>query len=214
MDRAEWFLTAHVVLFALWLGSDLATFSLSRRLVDPAHAARGVIAQALVSIEVVARLCLPAMLGTGIVAANERGWISIAPWSWVVGVGCLLWCAMVWAIHRGRTSLVPVDLVVRSSVAASAWVVGIGSLAGDALLPTGWLGAKMLCFAAIVTCGIAIRYMLRPFNSAFTAIVTTGSTPELEATAAASIRRAQPFVAVIWLALVVAATMAVAQPLV
>lgn len=213
MDRAEVFLTAHVVLFALWLGTDMATFSLSRRLVNPEHAARGVIAQALVSIEVVARLCLPLMLGTGVVAANERGWIAIAPWSWVVGGGCLAWSAMVWAIHRGRAVLVPVDLGLRSAVAVGSWVTAIGTLAGDSFLPTDWLGAKMLCFAVIVTCGIVIRLVLRPFNAAFATIATSGSTPELEARAAGSIRRAQPFVVVIWAALVLAAAMAIAKPL-
>lgn len=213
MDRAEWFLTAHVVIFALWLGTDMATFSLSRRLVDPDHAARGVIARALVSIEVVARLCLPLMVGSGVVTANERGWISIAPWSWVVGGGCVAWSAMVWAIHRGRTRLVPVDLGVRSLVALASWVVAVGTLAGESFLPTDWLGVKMLCFAVIVTCGIVIRLVLRPFNAAFATIVASGSTPELESAVAGSIRRAQPFVVVIWAALAVAAAMAVGQPL-
>jgi len=212
VNRGDWLLTAHVVVFALWFGSDLATFSLSRRVVNPTQAARPVIAGAMMSIEVVARLCLPLTLGLGVASAEERGWIDIGAWAAIVMLGCLVWAVEVWCIHRGQTRLVPVDLVLRSLVAIGTWVVAIGSLVDDGFLPTRWLGVKMLCFAVIVSSGIAIRFVLRPFSAAFGQIVASGSTPELEARLMGSIRRAQPFVVVIWLALLTAATMAVAQP--
>lgn len=212
MALAEWLLVLHVVVFALWFGTDLATFTLSRRVVNPDQSSRAVLAGAMMSVEVFARLCLPLALGSGVAAAEQRGWIDIGAWAIVVGIGCVLWSAVVWQIHRGRTGLVRADLVVRSAVAVAAWVVAVGSLVGDSFLPTDWLGVKMLCFAVIVSCGIAIRLQLRPFGMAFTTIVATGSTPELEAVVAGSIRRAQPFVVLIWACLLLAAAMGVAGP--
>lgn len=212
MALAEWLLVLHVVVFALWFGTDLATFTLSRRVVNPDQSSRAVLAGAMMSIEVFARLCLPLALGTGVLAAEERGWIDIGSWSVVLGVACAAWSGAVWSIHRGHEELVRPDLVVRSLVAVTAWVVGIGSLVGDSFLPTEWLGVKMLCFATIVSCGIAIRFQLRPFGPAFAAIAASGSTPELEAVVTRSIRRAQPFVVLIWASLLVAATMGVAGP--
>ena len=212
MALAEWLLVLHVVVFALWFGTDLATFTLSRRVVNPDQSSRAVLAGAMMSIEVFARLCLPLALGTGVLAAEERGWIDIGSWAVVLGVACAAWSGAVWSIHRGHDVLVRPDLVVRSLVAVTAWVVGVGSLVGDSFLPTEWLGVKMLCFATIVSCGIAIRFQLRPFGPAFAAIAASGSTPELEAVVTRSIRRAQPFVVLIWASLLVAATMGVAGP--
>jgi len=212
MALAEWLLVVHVVVFALWFGTDLATFTLSRRVVNPAQPSRAVLAGAMMSVEVFARLCLPLALGSGVMAAEQRGWIDIGSWAVAVGVGCLGWSTMVWRIHRGQSSLIRPDLVLRSTVAVVSWVVGVGSLVSDSFLPTDWLGVKMLCFALIVTCGIVIRFRLRPFGRAFAAITSTGSTPELEAVVSTSIRRAQPFVVLIWASLLVAAAMGVAGP--
>ncbi len=212
MARSEWVLILHVVVFALWFGTDLATFTLSRRVVRPDQPARAELAGAMMSVEVFARLCLPLAVGSGVWTAEERGWIDIGAWAAVIVVASVLWSLEVWMIHRGRKQLVGPDLVLRSGVAVAAWVVGIGSVVGDAFLPTTWLGVKMLCFAVVVTCGIVIRFFLRPFGVAFGQVVTGGSTPELEAVIRSSIRRSQPLVVLIWAALLTAAAMGVAGP--
>jgi len=214
MDRSEWLLIAHVVVFAAWFGTDLATFTLSRRVVSSstAPASRAAIAGAMMSVEIFARLCLPLAFGTGVLTAEERGWID---WGWVAGVlGVVapLWSVAVWLIHRGSTVLARVDLWWRSLVAVVVWVAAISSLASDDPIGVRWLAVKLVCFAVVITSGIVIRFVLQPFSVAFGQILAEGSTPEREAIVAGSIRRAQPFVVVIWASLLVAAAMAVAQP--
>ena len=214
MDRSEWLLVAHVVVFAAWFGTDLATFTLSRRVVSSstAPASRAAIAGAMMSVEIFARLCLPLAFGTGVLTAEERGWID---WGWVagvIGVVAPLWSVAVWLIHRGSTVLARVDLWWRSLVAVGVWVAAISSLASDDPIGVRWLAVKLVCFAVVITSGIVIRFVLRPFSVAFGQILAEGSTPEREAIVAGSIRRAQPFVVVIWASLLVAAAMAVAQP--
>lgn len=214
MDRSEWLLIAHVVVFAAWFGTDLATFTLSRRVVSSstAPASRAAIAGAMMSVEIFARLCLPLAFGTGVLTAEERGWID---WGWVagaIGVVTPLWSVAVWLIHRGSTVLARADLWWRSLVAVGIWVAAISSLASDDPIGVRWLAIKLVCFAVVITSGIVIRFILRPFAVAFGQILAEGSTPEREAIVAGSIRRAQPFVVVIWASLLVAAAMAVAQP--
>jgi len=214
MDRSEWLLVAHIVVFAAWFGTDLATFTLSRRVVSSstAPASRAAIAGAMMSVEIFARLCLPLAFGTGVLTAEERGWID---WGWVagaIGVVAPLWSIAVWLIHRGSTVLARLDLWWRSAVAVGVWVAAIASLVNDDPVGVRWLAVKLVCFAVIITSGIVIRFILRPFSVAFGQILAEGSTPEREAIVAGSIRRAQPFVVVIWASLLVAAAMAVAQP--
>jgi len=214
MDRSEWLLIAHIIVFATWFGSDLATFTLSRRVVSSstAPASRAAIAGAMMSVEIFARLCLPLAFGTGVLTAEERGWID---WGWVaavIGVVAPLWSIAVWLIHRGSTILARVDLWWRSAVAVGVWVAALASLASDVPIGVRWLAVKLVCFAVIITSGIVIRLILRPFSVAFGQILSDGSTPEREAIVAGSIRRAQPFVVVIWASLLVAAAMAIAQP--
>jgi len=212
MDRSEWLLVAHIVVFAAWFGT--ATFTLSRRVVSSstAPASRAAIAGAMMSVEIFARLCLPLAFGTGVLTAEERGWID---WGWVagaIGVAAPLWSIAVWLIHRGSTVLARVDLWWRSAVAVGVWIAAIASLVNDDPVGVRWLAVKLVCFAVIITSGIVIRFVLRPFSVAFGQILAEGSTPEREAIVAGSIRRAQPFVVVIWASLLAAAAMAVAQP--
>lgn len=214
MDRSEWLLIAHIVVFAAWFGTDLATFTLSRRVVSSstAPASRAAVAGAMMSVEIFARLCLPLAFGTGVLTAEERGWID---WGWVavaIGVVAPLWSIAVWFIHRGSTVLARVDLWWRSAVAVGVWIAAIASLVSDDPISVRWLAVKLVCFAVVITAGIVIRFILRPFSVAFGQILAEGSTPEREAIVAGSIRRAQPFVIVIWASLLVAAAMAVAQP--
>lgn len=220
MDRSQWLLVAHVVVFAIWFGTDLATFTLSRRVVSPTTTPqiRAAVAGGMMSVEIFARLCLPLAIGSGVLTAEDRGWID---WGWIsgaVGIAAPLWSIAVWVIHasgpRIARRVASVDLIWRIAVAATLWVLAIWSLAAnpDGPVSTRWLAVKLLCAAVIVSSGIAIRFLLRPFNTAFAEVLADGSSPEREATIADSIRRAQPFVVLIWAGLLVAATMGIAQP--
>lgn len=226
MSLYETFTVAHVVVFAIWFGTDLATFHLSRQVLDRSIevTTRRVVAGSMLGVEVLARLCLPTMLALGLSLAIEGGYLDVAR-GWMVAMWLLTaaWVALVWTIHLrshrgggGELSgrLAVVDLVLRGTVCLGLWVSAIWSLASDGgPFPTSWLAAKVLFVALIMSCGITIRFLLRPFSAAFGRLVSEGSNDETEAAMAAAIRRSQPLVGVIWWSLLSSALIGVLQRL-
>ena len=220
MTTTQWAIAAHLLVLAVWLGTDVATFTISKRVVDPALSApiRLALAGAMMRVEIFARLCLPAMLGLGLLLSQSGGYVSVSS---AVGAGALLlgiaWMGLVWTIHkRGDqaigSTLTKIDLAIRSVVCGLLWIAAVASIVGDGPFHARWLGVKVALFALIMTCGISIRFLLRPFSAAFGEILSSGSTPDREQRLQAAIKRAQPFVAVIWTCLVIATILGVGKP--
>lgn len=218
MTLAQLAKIAHISVFAVWFGTDLATFYLSRRVVDPSIEipTRTVLARSMMGIEVLARLCLPTMLALGLTLSIEGGSLDV-PRGWLGAIWVLwvAWVGVVWTIHQRSgelaARLAAGDLAFRSVVCGVLWVTGVLSAFGDGPFIPQSLGAKVTLFALIMTCGIVIRVLLRPFGPAFAALATDGPDPDHEAVMAASIRRAQPFVGLIWVSLLLATTLAVVK---
>ena len=219
MTSLELYLIGHVVVFGIWFGTDIATFILSRRVLDPSldMISRRGLASAMTSIEIIARLCLPTMLALGLSLAMTQGLLDVStglvPVIWVAAIA---WLALIWTVHsRSGASeldsrLAMVDLVVRSVICVVLWIVGVWSLvSGTGPFLKDSLSVKVLLFALIMTCGITIRFLLKPFATAFGDLVANGSSPPCEAALAASLRRAQPLVGVIWVSLLAATALGV-----
>jgi len=223
MTQQQLFLIGHVVVFGIWFGTDIATFTLSRRVLDPSIdlIARRGLAGAMTSIEIIARICLPTMLALGLSLSIGAGLLDVPDgWIAVIWILTAAWLWLIWSVHRASgaselsSRLAMVDLVIRSVLCAGLWVAGVVSIAsGSGPFLGDWLGVKVLLFALIMSCGIAIRFQLRPFAAAFGALVTQGSTPERESALAASLRRAQPLVGVIWGSLLFATVLGVTRML-
>jgi hypothetical protein len=223
MTLQQLFLIGHIAVFGIWFGTDIATFALSRRVLDPGVdvVARRSLAGAMTGIEVIARICLPIMLALGLSLAIEGGYADIdhgwIPVIWVVVAG---WLALVWTVHRSSgereldSNLAMVDLVIRSVICVGLWIAGVVTLvSGDGPFFGDWLGVKVMLFAAIMTAGIAIRFLLKPFAAAFGDLLANGSTTEREVRLKGSLMRAQPLVGVIWLALLSATVLGVTKSL-
>ncbi len=223
MSQQQVFLIGHIVVFGIWFGTDVATFTLSRRVLDPSidMTARRALAAAMTSIEVIARLCLPTMLALGLSLAIKGGLLDVAQvWIAVIWVLTAGWVWLIWTVHRASgaseldSRLAMVDLLARSVICVGLWIAGVVSLAtGSGPFLGDWLGVKVLLFALIMSCGITIRFQLRPFAAAFGALVSSGSTPEREAALSGSLRRAQPLVGVIWASLLCATVLGVTRML-
>lgn len=209
--------TAHIVVFGVWFGTDLCTFYLSHRVLDreiPVATRQG-IAKAMLGVEVIARVCLPTMLGLGLILYVQTFVFDANQgYNWVIAAVAAAWVSMVWAIHKGSvgelgTTLATVDLAFRTLVCGTLWVLGIWSVGvEDGPFAPHWIAVKVLLFATIMTCGIIIRFALRPFSAAFVDLVTNGSSDEREAAMGAALRRAQPLVGVIWMSLIVSTLLA------
>ena len=220
MTAYDWFLIGHVLVFGIWFGTDVATFILSRRVLDSSLevVSRRGLAGAMVSIEVIARLCLPTMLALGLSLSIDGGLLDVPQgWIAVVWVVAVVWVALVWTVHRSDgaselgSRLALADLGLRSVICVALWIAGIWSLVGgDGPFLKDSVATKVVLFAVIMSCGIAIRFLLRPFGTAFGELVRSGSTPEREAAVARSLRGAQPLVGVIWFCLLSSVVLGVA----
>jgi hypothetical protein len=216
-------LVAHILVFGIWLGTDVATFLLSRKVLDRSIElpSRQVLARVMLGIEVIARLSLPTMLALGVALSVNSGLLDLP--RWMIGgvmVPAALWVGLVWTIHRSSSSAASsgamsnADLVIRSLVCALLWVVSLKSLLTDSgPVYASFLAGKLALYALIMSSGIAIRFALRPFAAAFAALVAEGSNAEREVRLSSSLRVAQLLVGVIWLSLICSCWLAVSKAL-
>lgn len=214
-------LILHILVFAAWFGTDLATFHLSRQVLDRSTEVptRARLARAMLGVEVVARLCLPATLALGLGLAIDLGYLAADDWVvypiLVIGAA---WIAMVWTIHRtggtggASVALTKVDLAWRSVVCVTVLVAGFSTVANGEPFTVQWLGIKVIAFGVIMAIGIRVRFLLKPFSVAFADLVAHGSTPEGEDAVQHALRRAHPYVIGIWAMLALAVAMAVIKP--
>ena len=203
----------HALCWVYWLGADIGTFYAARFVADRAltPAQRATAAKIMLGIDLAPRICMPLTLASGLnLAALSAGWHLPAAALALVWLACALWLATVLWLHhapRGpqhaRVTLLDfgwrVLLLAVLSATAAAGFVGAWPLVAP------WLALKLLCFAASVACGLAIRVHLRPFATAFGALMQHGATPAGDAQIALAISRCVPYVVTIWVLLVVAA---------
>ena len=217
----------HILLFVYWLGGDLGVYYSSRFIIKPElqPETRAVAAKIMVGCDLAPRVSLILFGASGLTLmyygplGDEfflTGWMLALAW-----VGTLTWLTVSLLEARGGDSrrghvYHQADLYVRWALSAALVVVG-----GYALLvsePFGvdtnprWLGAKVLAYGLCILCGVMIRRALRPFGPAFGALMTTGSTPEVEQGIVGSIRRSEPWVYGIWAMVVLAAVLGVIKP--
>jgi hypothetical protein len=222
----------HLLLLTFWLGADLGTFYSSRYVARPDLTPQ----QRLIALKIMAfvdmgpRICLILFLPSGLalIAADPLGdsvevaGISLRGWPLVLaGLFSLVWLGLVLADHHYGSNPMgalarKLDTVVRIGVIAGT--IGFGLYALIVTDPFGvttnprWLGAKVALYGCAISCGLAIRWFLRPFPAGLTALMTTGSTPEVEDAVGGAIRRSAPFVAAIWILVIVIAFLGVAKP--
>lgn len=216
----------HIVLFAYWLGSDLGVFYSSKFVVDPDVSTKGraTAMKVMHMVDLAPRVCLILMLPSGVtlMAASDFGRDLFMGWPLALAwIGSLAWLAIMLAsFFKSPTKYADlanrVDWVVRSSAAIGLIVVGLYALAvaepfGVETNPK-WLSAKVIAYGMCIGAGIMIRISLRPFGPAFGALMTTGSTPEVEQAIGGSMRRAVPWVYAIWVLVLLAALLGVIKP--
>ena len=213
-------LLAHLVLFAYWLGGDVGVFYSSYRVCDASLSkeARLTALKIMSWVDMVPRYCLVLMLPVGVSLAATLGWwevrAGVLPALWALSAA---WLWMVWAIHHHQgkplaETLRRVDFAVRVLVIAAMLGFGAAGLAGTGPIHAPWLAAKALLFGLLVFCGLMIRVLAQPFGPAFAEILRSGSTPDAEARLNGAMKRARPFVVLIWIGLVAMAWLGAIKP--
>jgi heme/copper-type cytochrome/quinol oxidase subunit 4 len=212
-------LTAHLLLFAWWLGGDLGVFYSSGRVVDASQprAARLMAGRIMLALDLVPRICMSLMLTASALLAETVG-IPHPPWQ--MAAVLLLgpaWLALVLFLHlREGSAAAPVvrrlDLALRWVVIVAVVASATWSLASGRLADHPWLAAKLYLFAFLVFCGLMIRRGLPPFIAGYTALAAGSETPESDRDMAASLARMRPWVLAIWAGLVASAVLGIAKP--
>lgn len=212
-------LSAHLLLFAWWLGGDLGVYYSSGFVVDATRprAARLMAARIMLGLDVVPRICMSLTLTVSALLAEACGILHPA-WQMaaVLALGPL-WLGFVLFLHlRGGSAAAPLvsrlDIALRWLVVVAVAVSAVWSLASGRLAAQPWVAAKLLLFAFLVFCGLMIRRGLPPFLAGHAALVAGRETPQTDRAMAASLARMRPWVLAIWVGLVASAVLGVAKP--
>ena len=212
-------LTAHLLLFAWWLGGDLGVFYSSGRVVDASQprAARLMAGRIMLALDVVPRICMSLTLTVSALLAETVG---IPHPRWQMTAVLLLgpaWLALVLFLQfREGSAAAPavrrLDLALRWIVIAAVVASATWSLASGRLSDFPWLAAKLYVFAFLVFCGLMIRRGLPPFIAGYAALAAGRETPESDRAMAASLARMRPWVLAIWAGLIASAMLGVGKP--
>ncbi|HET8971416.1 MAG TPA: hypothetical protein VFN19_10175 [Candidatus Nanopelagicales bacterium] len=235
MDLLDIALVLHVFLLVYWLGGDLGTYYSSRYVMKPELSveARQIALKIMTFCDMFPRICLVLFLPSGLtllaLGPYEGGYLSrwlLIP-IWIAG---LAWLWMVLTEYRSHGAASPrlvwfrrLDLWIRYVVIAATVAFGLATLiGGDAVASTlsgldvtsnpRWLGLKIALYGTAVLAGVMIRRELRPFGPAWGALVTTGSTAEVEAGIGGAIARSETWVYLIWICVVGAAFLGIVKP--
>lgn len=209
----------HLLLFVFWIGPDVASYVVARTTVDPAMnaAQRLAAARMLPVIDLLPRVCISLMLTVGGILSEYVG-LEHPPWQMagIVLLGPVWLVLMLLAALREGTATgrqaVFIDqwlraLIAVAVVASVAWSTATGRLA-----EAPYVGGKLLLFAAILACGWMVRRRLQPFRDGLLRLEAVGRSADLDRQMADSFHSARPFMFAIWVALLAAALMGVAQP--
>jgi hypothetical protein len=215
---------AHVVCFVVWLGTDLGVFYLSRRLLDTKleMSGRAALARAMSGLDMGARTAIVVIPATGIELLSYSHGPVTGLWLLAVWAGDLGWLGLVWWLHyhnrsdvsvkRGWTDVMGLDMALRVLIPLVLIGSAIASFVTSAPFGARWIALKVGLYAICVLAGLGIRVTLGPFSQAFTRTVQDGSTPEGELTMRLALRKTTVFVWTIWLAILGAAFLGIAQP--
>jgi hypothetical protein len=212
-------LYAHLLLFVFWLGADLGVYLCSRAVVAPGLAPdqRLRTAGLMAAIDLAPRISASLMLtvggilteyvGLGHPAWQMAGIVLLGPaWLTLVLVGYL----------RDGTALgdtvARLDLAFRGVLVVAVPLSVAWSWTTGRLEPAPYVAGKLLIFAALMALGLALRWRLRPFTQGLRDLAAGRAGPGTGAAMAASHAATRPLVLAIWLGLMAAALLGIAQP--
>jgi hypothetical protein len=157
----------HVVLFAYWLGTDLAVLqtSMAANRRGLSTETRSKIREVNALIDMAPRTCLVLMIPVGLTLASRWGLPINGLGLAAAWVGALAWVWLVWMVHwtSGRalgTLLWRIDLAIRIVATFGFLSLGAWCLATGAPIASHWLATKILLFGVLVLLGVIVRIQL------------------------------------------------------
>jgi hypothetical protein len=204
----------HIVAFVYWLGGDLGTFLASRQVVntDNSAASRHVALKIMLACDMGPKLAMPLIFPLGLHLSYLLGAADIPVSALIVTwVLCLYWFAVVLIIYRNEGKTIASTLGALDFYFRIAVVVLLLGYSGYALAglagAADWVIWKIIVFAALVSCGLAIRLNLKPFMPAFAEMMSAGANEHNNIAMEQSIARCRPYVWCIWAGLFINAAL-------
>ncbi len=211
---------AHILVIAYWLGTDLAVYYISGAIVDDTKptSVRVYAARAMLLLDMVPRTALILTLLTGLGLATSV-WLPqpTVGWWWL-WPALLAWLALTWAVFHLEDSplgiwLGKIDFGLRILVLLVLLISALALWSGwEPFAAVPWLAAKLGIMALIMFLGLVIRVQLRPFGPLFAKVAQGHADPTAERKLRQLIARVKVPVWVIWISLVIAATLGKLQP--
>ena len=216
----------HILLLTYWLGGDLGVFYASRFITNPdvPVAGRTIAMKIMHMVDLAPRVCLILMLPSGVtlMAATDLGHDVFYGWPLaLIWVASLVWLGLMLVDFFKRAEK-HADLVHKADgivrVCLSVGLLAVAAYTMFASEPFGvttnpkWLAGKVAAYALCIFGGIMIRVALHPFGPAFGKLLTDGSSPDVEAAIGGAMKRAIPWVMLIWAMVLVASFLGVFKP--
>ena len=210
----------HVLVLVLvyWLGGDLGAFYGSTFMIDPKRSVteRRMALQILNNVDKAPRTALILALPTGLALASAKSWINVPAFvPALVGVACLGWLALVWAVHLnhgGGLLFKRLDIAIRWVVLIVLFCSGIAALAKMIELPL-FIALKLIILGTCISLGLVVRKQIAPLFRAFRQMVANGATPVTDAIITRANGNARVSVLSLWALLLVAAWLGIATPI-
>lgn len=212
--------TLHVVLFAYWLGGDWGVFVCSRYIARPelSLAERERFLEALMAIDILPRTAIVLLPFVGLQLAALRGSIEISQTAlvvaWVIGI---TWLLVIWAAYRNMRKpsglkWQRIDVGWRVVLILFLVVTGIASFVNAWPVPTKWIAAKLLVYAALLCVGLYLRISIKSWREGFTRLRAGESGPDIDALFIDGRRRAKYAAWLFWSLIIVMAWLGIRQP--
>jgi hypothetical protein len=211
---------AHVALFAIWLGADLASAYVARHVLDAARTAeaRSAAYRILLGLEQWPRYCLVLMLPVGYSLARAMGAVRVPDGvflgMWIISAA---WLLLVYAEHRlqgtqqGRVLRV-LDHGWRCLLVFGLTWDALQGLRGAGHIDTPFVAVKFALLAAVILFGLGLRILGGPLRATLQTLTDASVTPQFEASLRGTLFRMLPLKISIWLALLGATYVGIAKP--
>lgn len=208
---------AHIIAFVYWLGGDLGTFLSSRQVINRtlSEESRSVALKIMLACDMGPKFAMPLILPLGLHLAYLGGSLPLS--GTAVAIAWLLslyWFSvvMVLFLNEGKPFTIllsKIDFYFRIVVVAAILIYAASLLLSNQAGVAMWVVWKLVVFAALVGCGIAIRLHLKPFLPAFIDMTTKGASEAGNRIMEKSIANCRPFVWCIWGGLFLSAALGV-----
>lgn len=216
----KFLLVAHVAVLGYWLGAELVINSTFRYVSWSAampFAERDRLMDHVMDVDQHVRYALVLQAGLGTMLAALYGFLPGGPaLAWSAAGGALAWLALVEASHRARRStlgrrLAALDRIIRYGAIVTLVALAAAATGGHVALP-GWLAWKLVAFAGVIVCGLAIRFALMAFYRTWREIELHGSNATREAVVRAVYLRATGVLGLLWACIAAAVALSIAKP--